>query len=99
MTNHKAAIPKGTDFRTSHLICNNDPSNFRFGKEGHAYGKLVKEESFTDQLGMNEYIVGIHGYLIETGVHIHVIAFNFIVAEVILPEQDSLLQPIPEEEA
>lgn len=94
MTSHKAAIPKGIDWRTNHLICNDDPTNFRFGKLEHSYGQLVNTESFTDDLNLSEHVIGIHGYILETGNFMHVIAFNFIVGELLLNDAaSSILLP------
>ena len=63
MTSHKAAYPRGSDWRTSNLVCNEDPETFLFGKLDHSYGRLVTSETFTDELNFNEHIIGIHGYI------------------------------------
>jgi len=63
MTSHNNAEPPGSDFRTCDMICNEDPVHFQFGKSGHSYGRLVREKVFTDELNMNEHIIGIHGYI------------------------------------
>lgn len=91
LTLHKAAIPKGSDFRTCHLICNGDAEAFRFGKLEHSYGKLVSEEIFVDELEFYEHVIGIHGYMIDLGNSMHVIAFNFVVGELLLEDASSLL--------
>jgi hypothetical protein len=55
------------NFRTTNMVCNDDPENFRFGKEQHLYGGLNEDELYLDQLELADHIIGVFGYLLDVG--------------------------------
>jgi hypothetical protein len=42
-------------------------------------------------MGFNEHIIGIHGVMIDLGKFNHIMAFNFVVGEVLLGDVSSIL--------
>ena len=51
----------------------------------------MTEQTFVDEMGFNEHIIGIHGVMIDLGKFNHIMAFNFVVGEVLLGDVSSIL--------